>query len=98
MDQGSIAIYVERKGFSVQVIHEELVTTFHPDAVVYSTVTSCLRETLFALVCQLTGLRNISAAKVYRQLTQSLGFTTRHLYWILYLLSAIQKQERVQQA
>jgi hypothetical protein len=43
MDQGTIYLYLSRKGFSVHAIHEELVQLLRSDAIAYSTVTYHLR-------------------------------------------------------
>jgi hypothetical protein len=43
MDQGSICLYLNRKGLSAKAIHNELVQVFGPDAIAYSTVTKTLR-------------------------------------------------------
>jgi hypothetical protein len=59
---------------------------------------STLAETPFASVRQLARLTHRSAVTVYRRLTQSLGFTARHLHWVPDFLSDTQKLERVQQA
>jgi hypothetical protein len=42
-------------------------------------ILSALNENPFALVRQLSGLTCIPATTVYRRLTESLGFTARHL-------------------
>jgi hypothetical protein len=42
MDQGSICLYLNRKGLSAKEIHNELVQVFGPDAIAYSTVTQTL--------------------------------------------------------
>jgi histone-lysine N-methyltransferase SETMAR len=60
-------------------------------------ILAALREAPFASVRQLARLTHISAAKVYRRLTRSLGFTARHLRWVPHSLSDAQKQERVEQ-
>jgi hypothetical protein len=43
MDQRSIGIYLNRKGLTVQVIHDDLVATLGAEAIVYSTVTNYFR-------------------------------------------------------
>jgi hypothetical protein len=43
MDQRSICLYLNRKGFSAHAIHDELVQIVGSDAVAYSTVTFYLR-------------------------------------------------------
>jgi hypothetical protein len=43
MDQCTICLYLRRKGFSAQAIHEELVQILGPDAITYSMVTYHLR-------------------------------------------------------
>jgi hypothetical protein len=40
MDQCTIYFYLNRKGLSVQTIHDELVQVLRSDAIVYSTVIS----------------------------------------------------------
>jgi hypothetical protein len=56
MEQGSIVLYLARKGLSPFAIHDDLVTTLGADAdayanagaVSYSSVTRYLRDTVFA--------------------------------------------------
>jgi transcriptional regulator of acetoin/glycerol metabolism len=43
MDQRTICLYLSRNGFSVHVIHEELVHILGPDAITYSMATYHLR-------------------------------------------------------
>jgi hypothetical protein len=43
MNQGSIVLYLNRKGRTAQVIHDDLVATLGAEANAYSTVTSYLR-------------------------------------------------------
>jgi hypothetical protein len=61
-------------------------------------IPSALGETPFASVRQLARRKHLSAATVYRWLTQSLGFTACHLRWVPHLLSGAQKLKQVQQA
>jgi hypothetical protein len=61
-------------------------------------ILSALGKTPFALIHQLARFTNLSAATVYRWLTQLLGFTACHLRWVPHLLSGAQKLEQVQQA
>jgi hypothetical protein len=43
MDQRTICLYLNRKGFSAKAIHDELVQVIGFDAIAYSTVTSYMR-------------------------------------------------------
>jgi hypothetical protein len=43
-----IVLYLARNGLSPFAIHDNLVTTLGPDAVSYSSVTSCLRDAIFS--------------------------------------------------
>jgi hypothetical protein len=43
MDQRTICLYLNRKGFSAKVIHDELVQVLGSDVITYSTVRSYLR-------------------------------------------------------
>jgi hypothetical protein len=43
MDQRSIVLYLNRKGLTVQVIHNDLVATLGEEAIAYSTVRNYLR-------------------------------------------------------
>jgi hypothetical protein len=43
MDQRTICLYLNRKGFSAHAIHNELVQVLGSDAIAYSTVTFYLR-------------------------------------------------------
>jgi hypothetical protein len=43
MDQHTMCLYLNRKGFSAKVIHDELVQVICSDAIAYSTVTSYMR-------------------------------------------------------
>jgi hypothetical protein len=44
MDQKSIAMYLNRKGCTAQVIHDDLVAILGEEAIAYSTVRKYLRE------------------------------------------------------
>jgi hypothetical protein len=44
MDQKSIVLYLNRKGWMARVIHDDLVATLGDEAIAYSTVTKYLRE------------------------------------------------------
>jgi hypothetical protein len=44
MDQRSIVLYLNRKGWMARVIHDDLVTTLGEEAIAHSTVTNYLRE------------------------------------------------------
>jgi hypothetical protein len=44
MDQKSIGLYLNRKGWTARVIHDDLVATFGMEAIAYSTMTKYLRE------------------------------------------------------
>jgi hypothetical protein len=43
MNQGSIVLYLDRKGFTAQVIGDDLVVIFGEEAMAYSTVTNYRR-------------------------------------------------------
>jgi histone-lysine N-methyltransferase SETMAR len=59
-------------------------------------ILSALDENPFASVRQLSRLTHIPPTTVYRRLTQSLGFTARHLRWVPHALSQLQKAQRVE--
>jgi hypothetical protein len=59
-------------------------------------IVTALYAALVALVPQLARLTHTSAAKVFRRITVSLGFTARHLRWAPHLLLDAQKQERAE--
>jgi hypothetical protein len=44
MDQKSIVLYLNRKGWLTRVIHDDLVATLGEEAIAYSIVTKYLRE------------------------------------------------------
>jgi hypothetical protein len=59
-------------------------------------IMSALEENPFASVRQLSRLIYIPSMTVYRRLPQSLESTPRHLRWVLYALSHVQKVPRVE--
>jgi ABC-type dipeptide/oligopeptide/nickel transport system ATPase subunit len=59
-------------------------------------ILSVLDENPFVSVRQLSHLTHIAATTVYRRLTESLGFTARHLRWIPHALSGDQRAQRVE--
>jgi histone-lysine N-methyltransferase SETMAR len=59
-------------------------------------ILSSLDENPFASVRQLSRLTHLPRMTVYNRLTQTLGFTARHLRWVPHILSGIQKETRVE--
>jgi histone-lysine N-methyltransferase SETMAR len=59
-------------------------------------ILSVLDENPFASVRQLSRLTHIPATTVYPRLTESLGFTARHLGWVPHALSEEQMAQRVE--
>jgi hypothetical protein len=45
MDERSIDLYLNRKGLTAQVIHDDLVATLGEEVIAYSTVTNYLTQT-----------------------------------------------------
>jgi hypothetical protein len=58
-------------------------------------ILAALEDSPFASVWQLSRLTHLPSTTVYRRLTQSLGFVTRHYRWVPHTLSDAQKGERV---
>jgi hypothetical protein len=50
MDQRSICLFLAMKGLSARDVHNELVAVLGPDAIVYLTVTSSLRQRKFPTI------------------------------------------------
>jgi hypothetical protein len=58
-------------------------------------ILATLEDSPFASVRQLPRVTHLPSTTVYHRLTQSLGFTARHLRWVPHALSDTQKDHRV---
>jgi hypothetical protein len=128
MDQRSIVLYLNRKGWRAQVIHDDLVATLGEKAIAYSNIPKYLREAQtgrdgampeceeisphindadeailnalqelsFSSVRQLSCATHLPETTVCRRFSEKLGFTARHLRWVLHTLTEAQNATRLQ--
>jgi hypothetical protein len=59
MDQGSLVLYLHLNWLLAHAIHDDLVATLDPKAVVYSTVTQYLREAKLGTTVSLSSLSQV---------------------------------------